>query len=154
MHLLALDGNQSGAGVGRLHLQLDFIAPGKILFAERQLQFGILFQRTRQIGLPRHAVFDAGQFHPLRIADDHGEVARHLSGERVPIASGSDRERLLVLQHFLFARFVFESAVILPGQHRNKLALDLLERQPVNSGLPGLRIDRDEVDTRPAPRLT
>ena len=81
VHAVALDGDQPGAGVGRLDLELDRLAGRVVSLVERQLQLGVPFQRSRKVRGAGHVVLHAGQLGPGRVADDEGEVAG-LSGRK------------------------------------------------------------------------
>ena len=80
-HLVALDGNQPGADVGRFDLHFDFFARRVVGFAERKLQFGVLVQRARDIARARHHVGDAIQLGVVLITNHISKAAGFIGGE-------------------------------------------------------------------------
>ena len=143
--LVALDGDQARADVGRADADFDLFTRRVVLLVERELQFGIAFQRARYIALAGHAVVDAVELHARRVAQHVAEVARRARVQRQRIARGGHGQRLFGQHGFLLARLVLVGVVGLAHQHRDHLALHALQRQPLGGAALGLRVDGDDL---------
>ena len=51
-HPVALDGDETGAGIRRADTHRDGIAPGIRRLIELDLQFGVAFERARELASP------------------------------------------------------------------------------------------------------
>ena len=143
--LVTLDGDEASADIGRADAHLDLVAWCVVLFVERELQLGVALQRTADVAGAGHAVVDTAQLQAARIAQHVAVVAGLLGVERERMAGRGQGQRLLGQGALFPARLVAVGVVGLAHQHRDRLALDELQREAGRCGLLGLRVDRDEL---------
>ena len=143
--LVALDGDEAGAGIGRANADFDVITGGDVLVLQRQLQLGIAVQRARDIAGARHRIFDAVLLDTFGIANAVEEIAGRIGGQRQVEAADRDRQRAFLDLDFLGLGFVFVGAIRLLHQHRDKAALDQFLLQILHRRLLRFRINRQQI---------
>jgi hypothetical protein len=83
IHPVPLDGDEPGAGVGRLDLHLDLIARGIVVAGEGDLELRVFFQRSCEIRVAGDVILHARESLAGAVGEHIGEVAR------CSLASGS-----------------------------------------------------------------
>ena len=145
VHAVALDGDQAGAGVGRLDLELDGLARGVVSLVERQLQLGISLQRSSEIRRTGHVVLDARQLGRGRVSHHEREVAGLDGRQRHGESRGRDRERHVAHRGLLLDRLILVGPVKLPSEYRHVADADARETQLARAELLAVGTDRDEL---------
>ena len=128
---VALDGDQTRAGVRRADTYLDGVATRVRWLIELDLELGVAIQRLREIRLARHAVAELVQLRACRIAQHQHKISRLLRGQREVAAAHRDTYLAAVAHNLLPPRDILIRLVVLLGQHGDVLALHPFQRQSV-----------------------
>ena len=146
IHFVALDRDQTAAGIRRRDADLDFFAGIILRFRELHLQLRVLVQRAFHDAAADHGKPDTTDFAVVLVAQLDDVIARLLRRELVTQSIGADRE-LFCLRDALFQhRLIGVAPVVLLRDNGNVFLRDHVQCQVFERDLVQLRIDGNQVD--------
>ena len=134
MDPLALDGDESGAGVGRGDFEQYFVAGPIFAAVEFEVEFRIALQVAGDVGGTGYREFDAAQLAAVGTDQFERITSRSVAGQEMIAARRRQGEWRTVQLGFLLDRLIGIGPVALPDQRRHVAAFVQHRFDAVHSG--------------------